>query len=106
MGSFITIYKIVEGGGAGIAFIGVDEDELDLHTLRNYTLYVDCRHSSRDVAIAQEGDIVAQLCEPCEVWCELDEYSVALDTSYYPCDSLPRGEECGVFLPRAQQLAH
>ena len=106
MGYFITIDEVVERGGAEIALIGIDEDELDLHALGDNTLYVDCRHSSCDVCVAQKGDIVAQLRESCEVRGELDEHSVALDASYYPCDRLSRGEHCRVFCPRAEQLAH
>ena len=106
VGYFITVDEVVEAWGASVAFIGVYKHKLDLHSFGNYAFYVDCRHTSADVVIAQEGNIVAQLRKSREVGRELDEYAVALDASNYSCDCLPRCEHCRVFLPRAEQLAH
>ena len=97
MGYFITVDKVFERGGAEVAFIGIDEDELDLHSFGDDALYENtCRLPCRNPFFG--------LGKSCEVGHKFNENAVTLNASHYSRYRLALADEGGVFLPCAKQF--
>ena len=99
------INVISELYGVNLAAIGIDKHQLYLHFIGNYALYVNGN------ALAHTRDLggrraLAHLGKSRKIWGELHKYAVAFNASHNTRHGLTNLKACGVFFPRAKQLAH
>ena len=81
----------------------VDDDELYLHSVGQYTLYV-YGNTVSYLNVAHQRICVFYLGKSCEIWGKLDENAIALNASYGAAHRSSCGEFVGILLPRAKEL--
>ncbi len=102
---FVGINKVAERSASrGFRAVGVDEHQLDFHTLGGDTF--DVYRDTLPYPLAQMLRFLrSHLGKPRKIRGELHEHAVAFHASYHARDRLSRLKAACVLLPRAKQLA-